>query len=197
MILQIRGTSGSGKTTLVKNIMQLYKKPFRKVYREGRKQPLYYVLEHPIVGLPSLAVIGQYETVCGGCDTITVPGQSYKIIFDAIQRNVDEGNDILFEGLLVSGDLAWSTQLKQHCYINILLDVPVEECLASVNERRKVRFEKAGKEFIPVKEANTIAKHRLILKCRDRLQNEYGINVETHNRENALQRVKELLCLTE
>lgn len=192
MLIQIRGTSGSGKSTLVKRIMELYKQPPRKVYREGRKQPLYYRFTHPLALVPELAVIGHYEAKCGGCDTISIPGLSYPIIFDTIRRNCEAGRDVLFEGLLISGDMKWTQSLKDLFPLIIELDVPIEECLDSVNARRRVRLEKAGKEFTPVHPANTIAKHRLIEKCSDKLR-EFGIIVEKHKREEAFLRVRELL----
>jgi hypothetical protein len=193
MIIQIRGTSGSGKTTIVKQIMELYDKPIRKCFRQGRKQPLYYRLTHPNKG-PELAVIGHYETKCGGCDTISTPGQSYPIIFDTIRRNYLEHRDVLFEGLLISGDVRWTKELKDSGLRIIELDVSLEECLASVNERRRQRLEKAGKEFVPVNPNNTTVKHKLITRSCNLLK-EHGIPVERLSRKEAIDKIIEWLNL--
>lgn len=193
MIIQIRGTSGSGKSTIVKTIMELYAKPWRKVYREGRRQPLYYRLTHPKSFFkPELAVIGHYEAKCGGCDTISIPGQSYPIIFDLIKRNIEDGRDVLFEGLLISGDVKWTGNLVETTkeILIIELSTSLEECLESINDRRKVRL---GEKFIPVNPENTASKHKLITRSCERLNKEFGIKIELHSRNSALLRVKELL----
>lgn len=191
MIIQIRGTSGSGKSTIVKSIMDLYPPcGVKPVMRVGRKRPICYRLDHLEKEEPQLAVIGHYGTKCGGCDTISTPGQSYPIIFELIRRNAEEGRNVLFEGLLISGDVKWSSKLNDLDFLIIELTTSLKDCLDSVNKRRMIRMEGA---YTPVNPANTEAKHKLIGRGCDKLNQEFGIKVERHDREAALVRVRELL----
>lgn len=187
MIIQIRGTSGSGKSTIVRNLMEAF--PIDKispVMREGRKRPISYKIKHA----PEIAVIGHYETKCGGCDTISTPGQSYPIIFDLIRRNAESGRNVLFEGLLISGDAKWSRQLNDLDFRIIVLTTSLQDCLDSINERRKIRL---GENYAPVNPANTQAKYEMIERCASKLNTEVGIPVERLSRKDAFSRVKELL----
>lgn len=165
--------------------MELYPNK-RPVMRIGRKRPIAYRL-----GIkPELAVIGHYETKCGGCDTISTPGQSYPIIFELIRRNAEDGRNVLFEGLLISGDVKWSSQLKDLDFRIIELTTSLVDCLESVNQRRLLRLE--GR-FTPVNPLNTEVKHKLIQKSCEKLNKEFGIPVERLSREEAFTRVGELL----
>lgn len=133
MIIQIRGTSGSGKTTLVKRIMGLYESKVR-VMVPGRKQPLGYILPHPDGGR-SLFLVGHYETACGGCDTIPSYDRNIEIVREAHAA----GYDVLFEGLLISGETRRCIELHTDglpysCYA---LDTPLDVCVASINDRRR------------------------------------------------------------
>lgn len=186
MIIQIRGTSGSGKSHLVKEVMKLYANKIKYMV-EGRRQPIAYTLNE-IDGKP-LTVIGHYEAKCGGCDTIAVPGKSYQIIFDLIKTAAQNGNDVLFEGLLISGDVNWTLSLKEFPLMIIQLTTSLEDCISSINDRRKARL---GDKFTPVKEANTITKYKLCEKVGEKLKAQ-GIIVEKHSRESALERIKAIL----
>lgn len=191
MIIQIRGTSGSGKSTIVREVMsKTVKYP---LYVPDRKQPLLYRCGSPANPSVNFSVIGHYETKCGGCDTISIPGESYGIIFGRVRSEALEGSNVLFEGLLISGDINHTARLKDLGLTIIELTVPLEECLASVNERRRARMEAAGKPFEPVNPHNTSAKYKLIQKSCVRLERDHGITVERHDRAWALARVEELL----
>lgn len=176
MIINLRGTSGSGKSTLVRKIMELYGAPVR-VKVEGRRQPLMYIC--PMDSHPSLAVIGHYETPCGGCDTIPSLDRVYELVEQAHQR----GYDVLYEGLLVSAEVNRCIALAQRApLVVVALDVPLELCLESVNARRRAR----DPEKPDVNPKNTISKHRAVQTAARRLR-EAG--VDTHvctDRESAL-----------
>lgn len=191
MIIQVRGTSGSGKSTIVRNILTLFQEmdAVKPVMRPGRKRPIAYRCKHPS-GSPDVAIIGHYETKCGGCDTISIPGQSYPMIFELIKRNAAEGRNVLFEGLLISGDAKWSSQLASLDFKIIELDTPLEECLESINGRRKERL---GDKYTPVNPINTESKHKLIQRCDEKLRTEFGIPVEVLSRKAAMDRVRDLL----
>ena len=83
MIVNIRGTSGSGKSTIVVRVCGLYDKKTPH-FLEGRKNPYYYVFEKE--GHKPLAILGHYESPCGGCDTIYT---GYTDIFNLIKNWLD------------------------------------------------------------------------------------------------------------
>jgi hypothetical protein len=195
VILNIRGTSGSGKSTLVRNIMDLYWPPM-KVRVPDRKRPLMYICPRPPAptweaevtptsvgsGPRSLAVIGHYETACGGCDTIP----DLDMVYALVRQAHDNGYDVLFEGLLLSAEVNRCVQLA--AYVGhenlavIALDVPLELCLESVNARRHTK----NPEKPPVNPKNTISKHRGTQTSARRLL-EAGVDTRVcHERDEAL-----------
>lgn len=133
-IVNLRGTYGSGKTTIARFVMDNYLNP-TKHFMEGRKRPLYYTFDHPDGGTP-LAVIGSYETVCGGCDTIT----DTQMVFDTIDFLKDD-HDVLYESLLLTADCGRTIKYAQSGWdLHVIyLDVPTMVCLQSVNQRRRAK----------------------------------------------------------
>lgn len=154
MIIQIRGTSGSGKSTVMRKIMN--RSEWQGVFVEGRKKPLYYESVDP--GLPSVAVVGHYESPCGGGDTIG----SAKAIYDLITTRLSSFRVILCEGLLLSEDVKWSSQLPD---LKVLyLVTPLEQCLAQIKSRR----EGVGNDK-PVNPKNTANRIEVIERSRVKL----------------------------
>lgn len=185
MIINIRGTSGSGKSTIVRKIIKNYKT--KTTYRKkGRKQPLGYVYHRP--GGKSLAVVGHYETPCGGCDTINDTFE----IFTLVRESHKAGFDVLFEGLLIAADVNRVGALHTDGLplLVIEIDLPIEDCLQSVNERRKERKPDATE----VNPKNTTAKHKGVKLSIERLKS-LGVNCESLSREDAYNRVKKELNL--
>lgn len=192
-IVNVRGTSGAGKTTLIRAIIGMYE-TMSPVTVPGRKQPLYYILkrgnkarpaddlslaEEPV---PDLALLGHYESACGGCDTISsfMPGilvppfeskvekpNSYDLTFGLVRQLQAQGFDVLFEGLLISGDVARCSKLQADGLPLevVVLNIPIETCLASVVARRE-----AAGNTKPFNEANTRDKHKLLQTCIKKLK---------------------------
>lgn len=164
-IVQVRGTSGSGKSTLVRNILHQTGYPTPNCHHvEGRKQPLFYTSDRQP---RPLAILGHYESACGGVDTISKylgkgEGNSYDTTFGLIRTLAKAGHNVLFEGLLVSGDQARTLALHKEGYdIQVVaFDLPVEFCIEAINQRRQTKG-----NLEPVDEENTRAKHRLLEKC--------------------------------
>lgn len=197
VIVNIRGTSGSGKSTIVRSIMSLYPAKEAK-YVPERKQPLYYILSDPEQPeRPKLAVIGHYESSCGGADTISkyMTGvlqeadedhgdpNSYDLIFGLVKELYDGGHDVLFEGLLITGDIKRAKDLKASGYpLHIIsLTLPIELCIESVKARRAAKGNE--NEF---NEANTREKHELQIHCVTELK-KLGVEIdEPTTREEAL-----------
>lgn len=149
-VIQIRGTSGSGKSTVVRAVMNEFH-GWTPVMRSGRKQPLYYESEEVVV-------LGHYESPCGGCDTIG----SAKAVYDLIGEV--EARTILCEGLLLSEDVKWSSQLKGLRVI--FLTTPLETCLRRIRGRRKT----AGNTK-PLNPNNTANRVATIERARVKLTN--------------------------
>lgn len=166
MIIQLRGTSGSGKSTVVRNIMALYG-PRTRVMGKERKQPLGYLLQRSLLqkrGAP-LAVIGHYETACGGCDTI----KTAREVYDAVKSAHENGFDVLFEGLLISGDINYTSELcgsmPVGSYGTAFVNTPIDLCIDSINMRRQAK----GKEE-PVARKNTESKFKAMVNVEKRLR---------------------------
>lgn len=188
MIINLRGTSGSGKSTIARQLMSCYG-PRTAFYRSGRRQPIGYVLDHPIDAQEGrkLAVVGHYETACGGCDTLP----SYEVVTDLVKSSHNMGYDVFFEGLLVSGDAKYTGAMFQDGYpLHVLgLDLDPNFCVESVNMRRRAKNPEKG----PVNPKNTLAKVRCMHLSMERLK---AIGVPTEmftERSAAFSRIKELL----
>jgi predicted kinase len=214
MIVSIRGTSGSGKSTLVRDVMSLYPQKSRIMIKD-RARPIGYLLSGRE---RTLFVVGHYETACGGCDTIPVVDD----IYDMVRRAHEEGHNVLFEGLIISAEYKRMAALHSDGLpLEVLvLDTPIEECLAGINARRRAdlerrtalareynrereeRAESAGRKPpkprpMPeyrgdVDPANTISKMRGIENTMKRLL-EDGVSIARFDREAAGSRLKELL----
>jgi hypothetical protein len=143
VIIQIRGTSGSGKSTAMRAVMDSM---FWDAVRvEGRKKPLYYFHSHEGHGdgWPNIALLGHYESPCGGCDTIG----SARAVYELIQNLLQGGGDIthvLCEGLLLSEDTKWTKMLVENSAKDagppvrvLFLTTPLEECLSRIKQRRE------------------------------------------------------------
>lgn len=127
MIVQVRGTSGSGKSTVMRAVMMAMG-DWQSVQITGRKRPLYYLSASE---WPLTAVLGHYESPCGGCDTVG----SAAAVYDLIQKVVANGAvNVLCEGLLLSEDVKWSSQLPDLKVI--FLTTPLERCLRQIECRR-------------------------------------------------------------
>lgn len=191
MIVNIRGTSGSGKSTLVRQIMDLYE-PRQPQFIEGRKRPTHYVLGRKDGGRDGgrdLAVLGHYETTCGGCDTIPEMEQ----IFQLARFCHRAGYDVIFEGLLISADFNRTFALHQDGFPLLVahLDLDLQLCLDSVNARRRAKD--PTKPNVKVK--NTHSKHVGSRRSVDRLRIA-GVDARyCATREGALELVKQALQL--
>lgn len=155
MIIQIRGTSGSGKSTVMRKVMEgvssFTEEEWHPEYSEGRKKPLYY-------RMGGLVVLGHYESACGGCDTIGSAPQ----VFDLINSLNDGFQTILCEGLLLSEDTKWSSQMKNLRVV--FLATPLDVCLRQIEGRRA----EAGNEK-PLNPANTANRVDVIERARVKL----------------------------
>lgn len=157
LIIQIRGTGGSGKTTVMKQVMDLLGEwEWEPVMVAGRKKPLYYRQRN-------LIVLGHYEAACGGCDTIGSAAQVYALI-----KTLPKSTIIICEGLLLSEDTKWSSQVEHELRI-VYLTTPIEQCLSQIEGRRAA----VGNEK-PLNPKNTTKRVDVIERSRVKLT-EQGI----------------------
>jgi hypothetical protein len=122
------------------------------IRHEGRKQPLGY--QHVS---NRIAVLGHYESPCGGCDTIG----SARAVYDLIQKT--DSPIILCEGLLLSEDVKWSSQLQD---LHVLyLITPLDQCLSQIEGRRR-----AAGNHKPLNPSNTSHRVEVINRSRIKLE---------------------------
>lgn len=131
MIISLRGTSGSGKSTLVRAVIGRYGR-HRPVYEGERKRPMYEIHGRNPDG-KVLVTPGHYLIGNGGIDTLKSLDDAYRIA-----RWADScGHDVLMEGKNMSDGATRVDALhaeKRDVRV-VFLDVPVEECVASVRAR--------------------------------------------------------------
>lgn len=154
-VINIRGTSGSGKTWVMKKVMETLGN-WEGIPKPGRKQPLYYLNTK----YKGVVVLGHYESNCGGCDNIG----SAKAVYDLIQE-VSESikkPTILCEGLLLSEDTKWCSQLDDLKVIYLITEL--EQCLKQIESRRA----SVGNDK-PLNPANTVKRVNVINRSRLKL----------------------------
>ena len=184
VIVNPRGTSGSGKTELVRRILALYERDGgrERLYRERRARPICYRLRHPLGGRP-LVVLGHYEVTSGGCDTIGGLNE----VFRLAGEHASNGHDVLFEGLMVSGEHQRSARLARTHGLHVLrLSTPLEQCVRNLIARRRAR-----RAVRPLISKITAAHHESIEDACGRL--EHCASLEVVDFDRALARALELL----
>jgi hypothetical protein len=177
--------------------MKLYQPNPLRYREEGRKQPLGYRYAHQDRTLfRDLAVVGHYETDCGGADTIP----DYAKLVHLVEQGAIAGMDVLFEGLLFSGDVKHTIALNkwckdQDCELHVIaMQMDLDVCVQSINQRRQAKAARLGRAPKPdVNPKNTIAKHRGLTLACSRLEAE-GVTVHRPvGREATLGLCKQLL----
>lgn len=137
MIVNIRGTSGAGKTTIIRELMEKYHHEDVIVAKK--------VIAVLINWSDPIYVIGRYDNVCGGCDTIKTQDETRR----RITKFCRQGH-VLYEGLTIGN--GYAKNLAHHRRMKVpfafaTLDTPLGTCISRVKKRRKA----AGntKEFNP------------------------------------------------
>jgi thymidylate kinase len=135
VIINIRGTSGSGKSTLVTQVMNLYL-GVSAVYTEDRRKPFGYYCLPRGDGAKPLWILGHYETACGGCDTI----KNMDDVFASAVDHGGRGNNVLFEGIMISGEYKRAVDLgHKFPAIFLVLTTPIDVCIERINQRRQLK----------------------------------------------------------
>jgi thymidylate kinase len=159
MIINIRGTSGAGKSTLARRVMSLY--PVVTPHFVKTRRPKSLLLTGAATGRP-LFVLGHYEIACGGGDTVPRRDEAFGMLTQAR----DPGFDVLFEGVVHSDEVRRTLDLfAGHPGAVVLLDTPIETCIARILARRTARGQTA-----PLNETNTRARVSPIERACERLK---------------------------
>lgn len=187
MIILVSGTNGAGKTHLVRRVLAELGPVTSEI---PRKPPGYKVIgsRHGQV-----TVMGRYDgPTCGGCDCFSWKGAADDIEIQ-IKEEVEQGQRVLLEGVIVS---TWGKprllRMKPLGLQVVHLTTSLEDCLESINSRRRARAAARGQEFVPVPRANVADKHRgLANGIEGKIL--AGIPTHTLDREAAYQHVLQQL----
>ena len=157
VILRLSGTFGSGKTTAVRKFIEDY--PSETLM--GGKKIMGYRIDLTSLDVEKpLFIVGKYDNVCGGTDSINTQLEVAERIIKAHALG-----HVLYEGALVSASGLGGkvTQITEEtgCTVYAFLDTPQDKCIDRVINRRLT----AGntKEFNP---KNLIAKFGGVIACR-------------------------------
>lgn len=197
LVINPRGTSGAGKTWLVREVMRAYCHDGAKsvpLRRDGRSRPMGCQLFHPH-GLRPLAIIGHYGATRGGADTIPEADGGLGEVLRLTDALAAGGNDVLLEGLRLSGDVDGTAALARAqrgrgSALHVLcLDVPLERCVRNVVARRR-----AGRDALPAIERTARAGHAALTAACEALRHTEA-DVEWLDVPAALRRALVLLGL--
>jgi len=145
LVINPRGTSGAGKTWLVREVMAAYGRQGSApipLMRQGRSRPLGWRLEHPAGGRAP-CVIGDYQGIRGGTDTIPLTDGGLDAAFRLANAEASAGCDVLLEGYQLSGEhdhtarLAALQSARGRALHVICLDVPLSRCVENAVRRRR------------------------------------------------------------
>lgn len=160
IILRVCGTFGSGKTTAVRQFINDYPS---MVMQANNKIMGYCVDLYKCGIVRPLYVVGKYDNVCGGTDSINTQLE----VAERVMKAHSHGH-VIYEGALVSASGLGGkvTQITQETgdTVYAFLDTPEEKCIERVIKRRI----DAGneKEFNP---KNLIHKYKSVIGCRKNL----------------------------
>ena len=140
MIIQVRSCSGGGKTHAVRGLIEAADtKPLNITDDAGKTVGVqFYYADR------NIAVLGKYDSVCGGCDTIKTADD----ICDRIKLFAGWADVVVFEGRIPShtyqryADLFDSMKLfgtRTHGTVIAYLDSTPEQCIKNIAARRAAR----------------------------------------------------------
>lgn len=158
-IVQLRGPSGAGKTTVMRRVMEMLGTPVRVRPKDDPSRRSPSLLAWPD---KRVVVIGHYDVLCGGCDTI----KSRERPFELARQAADQGATVLLEGLFTTMEFHRTVALQNDGYErhDVFIRPPEAECRANVEARRVAQ----GKE---IKEQKQMAEYyRRVARTLERLQ---------------------------
>lgn len=184
MKINIRGTSGSGKTTLVRYFFTLCTE-IKTIRVDGVKKPKGYEC---LYKGQKVFVVGSYESVCGGCDTVSTQDEICGLIED-----FSFDGHVLFEGLFIShiyGRYREMAKEDPNDFVFFMLETPFDTCMEHIKKRR----EESGKptELKPSVYSNARKTFDSTYRIRVKLTDD-GLTWEELPLENRNQNFQDLL----
>lgn len=170
MIINVRGANGSGKSTVVRRVLESFQRETKFV--PGRARPIgYQCVNGPYV-------VGTYENVTGGCDTIP----SIEMIFEIVKLQADAGRDVLYEGILAQHSATRLMELNRvHPVTVVVLTTSQEDCVQAVRDRRAARGEEK-----PLDPTNVVKEYQSVISSTRRLKSA-GVEIIHLDREAAFE----------
>jgi hypothetical protein len=132
MIIDIRGTHGSGKSWIVHKLLYGLGLAPTPIVENG-----YHIDYQTIIG----AVVGKYETACGGCDGVPTADE----VVRRVRLFSSKYRAVILEGILVAHTYGRYNALAEEMeaagipYHFCFMNTPLKTCVARVLARRRVR----------------------------------------------------------
>ena len=131
VVISIRGSNGAGKTWVARKVMDRAEGDFMKkvTLKNGVLVNVY----------KNFVIIGSYDRVCGGCDTVKTP----QLVWDAVVDCASHSN-VIYEGVIVGNVYEPTIVLNERLkmidakIVPVCLSTPFDQCVANVNARRAV-----------------------------------------------------------
>lgn len=137
VVVKMGGCNGSGKTSVARALMKHIGIDDTRSFAGAHKREAHYVGEYEDV---EVVVLGSYENVCGGMDTISDKEDRLALI----KKHCKPGRIIFFEGLITGKTYGAIGQLsEQHVnkkkgrWLYAFPDTPFETCVERVLARRQ------------------------------------------------------------
>lgn len=152
LVVKIGGCNGSGKTSIVRAILENKKLTFDALYGKSLTRPEAYMAVNDTLGngLKRIVVLGSYETVCGGMDTISDKEDRLALL----HKYCVPGSLVIFEGLITGktyGQMGAISEQSNHKgrWLYTFMDTPYNVCVQRVLQRRRTRAESKGEQPAP------------------------------------------------
>jgi hypothetical protein len=187
--LNIRGTSGAGKSHLARRLLAHYPANVPS-FAEGRRTPI-SALYTGAKG-PPLFALGHYTAEQGGgADTVDRVNGFTWLEKAAKTKSVN----LLWEGVIFSDEVPHTVELSRLIDVHvILLNTPLEQCLADIRARREARGNTK-----PLSESNTANRVKSLQNAFYRLRQSQtvapGLKLYQLGREEAYEKCLDLLEL--
>lgn len=190
MLINVRGTSGTGKSWVMYQLMERYNaEPITDETLPSRSKTSGYTMADG-----NVAIIGRYESACGGCDTIKSPA----LVVERLEQFYREFPIVIFEGLVVShtfqryADVAdrYKEETGEETHF-LFLDTPLKKCIGRVRKRRHERGN--TKPFDPFKNPGLATDWHQVWNNTRRSFIDNGYNVQSLNHQDPLPQVTDLI----
>lgn len=136
IVVKLGGTNGSGKTSVARELIKVMKMnpTIRKVNSSK--------ISGYVGGKPVWAVLGSYENVCGGMDTISDKEERLNLVRASSESGLHKV--VFFEGLITGktyGAFGAMSEEPEHKgrWLYAFMDTPFDVCVERVMARRAAR----------------------------------------------------------